>query len=200
MCSQVLVLSGMQKPKSKSNVFRSVSRKKWRSIMRKFLIALQPTLNSTLQKRLKFLQLKPPVLFQKFNLRCPNCFQLEEVRGELIADMTTTIGKSTIIADCGNGGFGRPSRSFRGRFWLPIRLWLSPRRRRWFDNFKEDIATLHIAYFEASELNIVNIVCWWAQVPFWGERLGKGKLCNLKHLFLKVYLYLLCKSLSCKHQ
>lgn len=49
-CSHVFFECGIQYPNWKSNVFNRRSRKKWRSIMRKFLTGFVPTVNSTLRQ------------------------------------------------------------------------------------------------------------------------------------------------------
>lgn len=48
ICSQVFLENGMQKPNSKSKVFKSLSLKKCLSIIRNLLTGLLPTVNSTL--------------------------------------------------------------------------------------------------------------------------------------------------------
>ena len=76
ICSQVFRLFGMQKPKSKSNVFNSWSRKKCLSIILKLLIGSCPIVNSTVAPTVRslrnsgvkqYLTKRPPVSWPLFS-------------------------------------------------------------------------------------------------------------------------------------
>ena len=151
MCSAELVEPGMQNPKSKSNVLSNVLRNQWRSTIRKWFIALLPTLNSTLQETMHSLKLFTKNVDNK-NIRCTNCFEFKEIGSKLVADKAATIGKS-IFTYCGDW-----CRLFRLSIFV-IGRWTGR-----FDYFEEHRAAIHVTDSESGKFNIKYICRYRAQV------------------------------------
>ena len=132
MCSQELILFGMQKPKSKWKVFKCWPLKKCLSIIRKFLTGWLPTVNSTVAPTF-------------FNLRNWNVrFTFKATRSKLVS--ITYLGCELISHKS-------------TRIWINfIVAWLYISWRLGY--LEQGCIAMKIPDFESREIYLINIVLW----------------------------------------
>ena len=136
MCSQELILFGMQKPKSKWKVFKCWPLKKCLSIIRKFLTGWLPTVNSTVAPTF-------------FNLRNWNVrFTFKATRSKLVS--ITYLGCELISHKS-------------TRIWINfIVAWLYISWRLGY--LEQGCIAMKIPDFESREIYLINIVLWRTKV------------------------------------
>lgn len=153
MCSHVFFEYGIQYPNSKSKVLRSLSRKKCRSIIRKWLTGLLPTVNSTLdlkknKNRNQFYTRKRTQVSKLF-LRGSNSFQFQKLWRKLIPNISASIRidiAQILLAGC---ILINQIALVDGTLWK-----LFARRLGYFE---QNRATFQVTNFKTSKIYVVNV-------------------------------------------